>query len=176
LYAWAITDPGSLNDNKDFVMQQHKDLYPSDGVVDNLAYAATWLYKVTKKAGYLADAKKYYSQTSFSTDSQTFQLDNKRPALSVLLASLTDDKIYLDDAQNYFDSYLQQKVKHTPRGLAYPYHWGGGRFGGNVAWLAFMHAKNKAVDEAYRARLRNYGFFQVSKHFPNTLSSEYFLN
>lgn len=162
LYKWAVTSPGSLNDNKDPVMKMHKDLYPSSGYIDNLAWAATWLYKVTKKANYLADAKKYYSQTSFNIYSDTFQLDNKRPGLSVLLAALTNDKVYLNDAQTYFDAHLNQQVPHTPRGLAYPYHWGGGRFGGNVAWLASIHAKNKAVDAAYRARLRNYAFFQVN--------------
>lgn len=162
LYEWAVTSPGSINDNKDPVMKQHKDLYPSSGYVDNLAWAAVWMYKATKSAKYLADAKKYYAQTSFNTDSETFQLDNKRPGLSVLLAGLTDDVVYAADATKYFDAYLSQKVQHTPRGLAYPYHWGGGRFGGNVAWLAVMYAKNKNVDAGYRARLRNYAFFQVN--------------
>ena len=39
-------------------------LYKSTGFVDELAWAAAWLYKATNTASYLADAKKYYSQVS----------------------------------------------------------------------------------------------------------------
>lgn len=37
-------------------------LYKSTGFIDELAWAAAWLYKATGTASYLADAKKYYSQ------------------------------------------------------------------------------------------------------------------
>lgn len=39
-------------------------LYKSTGFIDELAWAAAWLYKATNTASYLADAKKYYSQVS----------------------------------------------------------------------------------------------------------------
>jgi endoglucanase len=39
-------------------------LYRSTGFIDELAWAAAWLYKATGTASYLADAKKFYSQVS----------------------------------------------------------------------------------------------------------------
>lgn len=37
-------------------------LYKSTGYIDELAWAAAWLYKATREGSYLADAKNYYGQ------------------------------------------------------------------------------------------------------------------
>ena len=37
-------------------------LYKSTGYVDELAWAAAWLYKATGTGSYLADARKYYAK------------------------------------------------------------------------------------------------------------------
>ena len=122
-------------------VQNLKDLYSSNGFNDEMAWAAYWLFRATKKRAYLADAKAFYAKTKFNPVSNTFELNNRRPALSVLLAR-SDYAKYAKDAAAYFNAYLTQKVPHTARGLAYPYSWGAIRHGPNVAFLGFMHTKN----------------------------------
>ena len=163
LYQWAYTYLGSYMDNPDPVMELHSSLYSANpnGPSDSLAWAAIWLYKATGKAKYLNDTKKWYAKTKFNTDADTFEMNNHRPAISVLLAASVDKK-YRKDAEAFLNSYLTQKVVHTDRGMAYPYHWGAARFPGNVAWLAFVYAKNSFVPTKYANRLRNYGQFQVN--------------
>lgn len=39
-----------------------QSLYASSGYKDELAWAAAWLYKVTRETGYLKAARTYYSQ------------------------------------------------------------------------------------------------------------------
>jgi endoglucanase len=162
LYQWARTSPGSYMDNKDPVMKIHANLYSSQGYNDELAWAALWLYKVTGKSAYLDQAKGYYAKTKYDTETDTFELNNKRPALSVLMSQSTE-ATYRTDANTYFDFLLDtNKAIYTKRGLYYPYHWGGARHGANAAWLALVYAKtNDRLAPAYANRLRNYAQFQV---------------
>lgn len=143
-------------------LQIHATLYSSQGYIDELAWAALWLHKATGQAEYLAQAQEYYSKTkNFNPITDTFELNNKKPALAVLLSS-SPNPIYRQDAKKFFDAYLNMEVQHTPRGLAYNYHWGAARHGANVAYLALVHAKNLKVPRDYANRLRNYAFFQVN--------------
>ena len=50
----------------------------------------------------------------------------KVPGLHVLLAKLDSANAaqYNANAKTFFNQYLTQSIPHTPRGLAYPYHWG----------------------------------------------------
>jgi endoglucanase len=162
LYEWARTSPGSYMDNKDPVMKIHANLYSSQGYNDELAWAALWLYKVTGKSAYLDQAKGYYAKTKFDVETDTFELNNKRPALSILMGKSTEQK-YRDDANAYFDFLLDtKKAIYTKKGLYYPYHWGAARHGANAAWLALVYAKNEKVPAAYANRLRNFAHFQVN--------------
>ena len=163
LYSWAKTYPGSYMDNKDPVMKIHATLYESvNGYIDELAWAAYWLYRATGEEAYMDQAKSYYAKTTFNIEDEEMELANKRPALSVLLANSADPK-YRSDANDYFNPYLSQLIPHSPRGLALPYSWGGSRNAGNVAFLMQTYANNvKSVDPTYRARLRNYAMFQVN--------------
>ena len=44
-----------------FLLHPPQQQYPSTGYVDELAWAAAWLYKATGQASYLTDARKYYA-------------------------------------------------------------------------------------------------------------------
>ncbi len=44
-------------------------LYKSTGYIDELAWAAAWLYKATGTTSYLDDARKYYSMVRVASDS-----------------------------------------------------------------------------------------------------------
>ena len=52
-----------------------QSLYPSNGFVDELAWAAAWLYSASNStaSNYLSDARKYYAQAVSQQVSETFQ-------------------------------------------------------------------------------------------------------
>ena len=52
-----------------------QSLYPSNGFVDELAWAAAWLYSASNStaSNYLIDARKYYAQAVSQQVCETFQ-------------------------------------------------------------------------------------------------------
>jgi endoglucanase len=140
-------------------MQIHASLYSSNGFWDELSWAAYWMYRATGKNAYLDQAKSYYAKANKGYN--VFEMNNKRPALSVLLTNSADSR-FRKDAIEFFDSYLNQYQQHTNRGLAYPYHWGAARHGPNVAFLAMSFAAKSKVDASYKNRLRHYAAFQIN--------------
>mmetsp|Transcript_6836 Transcript_6836/g.19716 ORF Transcript_6836/g.19716 Transcript_6836/m.19716 type:complete len:804 (+) Transcript_6836:5446-7857(+) len=164
LYAFAKNNPGSYQDLKDPCLAQHGELYRSTGFVDELAWAAAWLYKATGTASYLTDARRYYGQ--LAQPGYSFETGEKLPGLQVLMADVDPTKAaaYQADSKVFLDLYVKQTIPHTPKGLAYPYHWGALRPATQAAMLALIESKQLRAtngDAAYAAQLFNYAKYQI---------------
>jgi hypothetical protein len=69
---------------------------------------------------------------------------------------------YGQNAMTFFNQYLTQSIAHTPKGLAYPFHWGALRVTQSAAFLMLQYSKLiRTSDAATSAKLFNYAQFQV---------------
>lgn len=168
LYTFA-TGPakGSYMNTSSLGVQIHAALYPSTGYLDELAWAAAWLYKATNTASYLTDAKNYYQQccTGAGNTGYTYELGLKAPALHIVMSEIDPQNAasYAQNARTFFDQYLTQSIAHTAKGLAYPYHWGALRAAQSAAFLALQYSQLiRTTDASYSAKLFNYAQFQVN--------------
>ncbi|KAK9826822.1 hypothetical protein WJX81_004238 [Elliptochloris bilobata] len=100
--------------------------YNSTSYRDDLAWAASWMYKATGDQAYLADAYSYWTQhVNMEGDFDLRYLvdwDNIIYPTTVLLAQLTDDKAFHTGAQSYFQKWLCSSgntISYTPLGRAY---------------------------------------------------------
>lgn len=164
LYDFGKTYQGSYANSNDPLLNMVSDSYPSNnGYFDDLAWAATWMYKATNNQTYLDDAKTFLSKAPKMYGGVTFETGYKTPGVAILLSGVdTNDTNALAMSKTYFDAYLTMQVPHTLGGAAYPYHWSSNRHAANLGFLTMVHAKNPAVDSAYAARLVNYGMHQTN--------------
>ncbi|KAI7892731.1 Six-hairpin glycosidase-like protein [Mucor mucedo] len=144
LYTFATDNPGSYVTSRQNAFQWAAFWYPSTRYEDELAWSAAWIYAATKDPFYLEEAKRWYL---LSSDSWTeYSWDEKGGGLHVLLYAITKDKMFYNNAMDYFNQFLpgspKQIVKFTPRGLAYIEHWGSVGYSGNVAFLMMAFAKS----------------------------------
>ncbi len=127
------------------------------GYEDELAWAATWLYKATGDKGYLEKAEAIYDKHLKGTlIAWTHSWDDKRYGAAVLLAQLTKKDVYQRDAEAFLDYWTVgrngRRVNYTPGGLAWLNQWGSLRYAANTAFLAFVYSDSFSNNrERYRA-------------------------
>ena len=117
--------------------------HSSNGFLDELAWAAAWLYSATGEKHYLKRAEQLYGEAvTGPLVGGLFSWDDKRPGLAVLLARLTGRDPYRRDAEEFLNSWVDgtEGVTHTPGGLAWRDGWGALRYSANTAFLALIHA------------------------------------
>ena len=131
----------------------------SSGYADELAWAASWLYKATGEMSYLDKAQRvyhhYYPKTT-TGGPRAFDWGNKWPGVQLLLHKLTDDRRYGEDFTKYMWSWMG--LKRTTKGLTYYSRYGANRFAANTAFLSLV-AADYGVDTTQA--FRNYGRSQV---------------
>ena len=112
------------------------DFYNSwSGYQDELVWGGAWLFRATKDPFYLQKANQYYSNHV----AEMFSWDDKTPGSQVLLAQITGEGSYKDDAVKYYQ-WLQNTAQKTPKGLLWLSQWGSNRYAANSAFL-LMQAK-----------------------------------
>lgn len=147
-------------------------LYQSSGFKDELAWGAGWMYAATKKPIYLQNARTFYNAWNREEGpGYTLTTNDKGPALHVLMywQDVAKSEKYMKANRAFFYQYLTQSIPHTPKGLAYAFHWGALRVATNVAYLAFAQskyiqergAKGETVDMEFAAKLFNYAKHQA---------------
>ncbi|KAK9789217.1 hypothetical protein WJX73_008956 [Symbiochloris irregularis] len=164
LYKWGVQTSQSYAQSGGRGSTIQEFLYPSMGFEDELAWAAAWLFAATNNTSYLDDAQKYYGSCC-NKGGYTFEVGEKTPALHVLLAQLdpSDNGQYKSNAQTFFQQYLTQQIPHTPRGAAYPYHWGALRPAMSTSFLAQLYSTQiKDTDPSTAAKLFNYAEYQAN--------------
>ncbi len=146
LYNFAETYKGIYSNS----IPDAKQFYESvSGYNDELAWGAIWLYKATGDIKYLEKAKAAYKELPNLGDQHTKvyggsdSWDNKAFACYILMATITDDPAYKNDAENHLDYWTTghngDKVTYSPGGQAFTYKWGSLRFAANTSFLAMVY-------------------------------------
>jgi endoglucanase len=128
-----------------------KDFYNSwSGYGDELAWAATWLYRATNDSQYKTDAEKLVTEFKLHGLPKQFSWDDKTAGLQVLLALATGEASYKSDVEKFTD-YLRNEAPKTPKGMVYLDQWGPARHAANAAFIALAAAEVGVKAEENRA-------------------------
>jgi len=124
-------------------------------------WGAIWLYRATGDAAYLAKAEAEYDrlstepQTSTRSYRWTIAWDDTSYGSYVLLARLTGNQKYVDDANRWLDYWTVgvngQKVPYSPGGQAVLDQWGSLRYAANTAFVALSYGDWLAASDPQRA-------------------------
>lgn len=188
LYRLAVSYEGYYSD----CIGDAADFYPSSGYTDELIWAAAWLYRATGEAHYLEAAEAGYAHfhrmdyaptrnNIGSTQKPdrpnesgtvmpfnwTHSWDQKIYGVYVLMAQLTGNSEYEEDAQRWLDYWTTgvngHKVTYTPGGLAHLSEWGSARYAANTAWLAMVYKDYLVSKRKSRGRQITYSRFARSQ-------------
>jgi hypothetical protein len=168
LYAFADNYRGTY----DSCITDASSYYKSySGYNDELVWGALWLYRATNDATYLTKAQTYYanlsnqSQTTMKSYKWTQSWDDKSYGCYVLMAKLTGQTQYMQDAERWLDwwtvGYGGDKVKYTPGGLAWLDTWGVLRYASNTSFEALVYS-NVTTDPVKKARYHDFAVSQIN--------------
>lgn len=120
------------------------------GFWDELTWAATWIHLATDDIYYLEKAESYVE--FWSTEQQSDILsykwghcwDDVVYGTQVLLARITNKDIYKESSERHLDywttGYNGNRIKYTPKGLAWLDQWGALRYATTTAFVASVYA------------------------------------
>lgn len=143
---------------------------------DELAWSATWLYRATQDANYLAKAKEFYPKMGSQPDagggsakvpvySYGFSWNDKQYGVYALLARLTGETAYKTDTQRYLDywtvGYNGRKGQYTPGGLMYPFYWAPLRMAAYTALVALTYADYLGATDPLYSRYHDFAKRQI---------------
>jgi endoglucanase len=141
------------------------------GFNDELVWGAIWLHRATGAASYLTKAEQYYNnlsnenQTNIKSFRWTHDWDDKAYGSYVLLAILTGNQRYVDDANRWLDFWTVgvngQRVTYSPGGQAWLAQWGSLRYAANTAWIALRYS-DWLTDTTRKARYHDFGVRQIN--------------
>jgi endoglucanase len=119
------------------------------GFYDELSWAGAWLYIATKDSSYLSKAEGYVANWKKEPQSDTiaykwaFCWDDVHNGAEVLLARITKKPLYKEAIEKHLDYWAgigTEKIKYTPKGLAWLDQWGSLRYSTTEAFLASIYA------------------------------------
>jgi len=118
------------------------------GYGDELAWAATWLYRATNDSQYKTDAEKLVTEFKLHGLPKQFSWDDKTAGLQVLLAKVTGEASYKSDVEKFTD-YLRNEAPKTPKGMVYLDQWGPARHAGNAAFIALTVSSQISIRKLF---------------------------
>ncbi len=136
----------------------------NSGFFDELSWAGTWLYIATNEKTYLDTAKECYAKGS-QDYIWSMCWDDVHYGSALLLTKLTGEKTYQDAIEKSLDWWTTgtssgERVKYTPKGLAWLDSWGSLRYATTMAFLASVYANSGKCDAA---RQKTYTAFAESQ-------------
>lgn len=137
LYTFADTYRG---------LSQSGGFYGSTGYLDDLTWAAIWLYIATGDSGYMADIESFLNEkgitdTNGYNNTWTHCWDDVWGGVFVKLAQISDRQLYKDIAEDNLD-YWMNRIPRTPGGLCYLNSWGALRYTAAECMLALVYYKS----------------------------------
>lgn len=124
--------------------------YTSGGFYDELSWAAVWIYIASNDSTYLDKAESYVpnwgkeQQTDIISYKWGQCWDDVHYGAELLLARITNKAIYKDSIERNLDYWTTgvngEKIKYTPKGLAWLFQWGSLRHATTQAFLAGVYA------------------------------------
>ncbi|CAM2006440.1 glycoside hydrolase family 9 protein [Acanthopleuribacter pedis] len=143
------------------------------GYQDELVWGALWLHRATGEAAYLNKAKLEYEGLSTEQGQSaksyrwTHAWDDKSYGSYVLMATLTGESRYKEDAQRWLDYWTVgvngNRIRTTPGGLAYLDTWGALRYSANTSFMALIYADYLAANQGDATLVDRYHGFAVSQ-------------
>jgi len=121
------------------------------GYNDEMAWAASWLYRATGEAYYLNYAASTYDSAGLAgiAPGNSFDWDQKAAGVIVNLWKATGQEKYLRDAERWLNSWLRTGgMTYTPGGLAWLREWGPNRYAANSAFLASVIGSSTGLNFA----------------------------
>lgn len=168
LYTFADTYRGIYSN----CITAAQGFYTSSGYWDELVWGAIWLYEATGNTSYLTKAESYYanlnnqSQTSYKAYSWTINWDDVSYGCYVLLAEITGQQQYIDDAEHFLDwwtvGFNGSEVTYSPGGEAFLNQWGSLRYAANTAFLALVFADYLGSSNALYSRYHDFAKRQIN--------------
>jgi endoglucanase len=141
------------------------------GFNDELVWGAIWLHRATGQASYLDKAKQYYNnlgtepQSTIRSYKWTHDWDDKSYGSYVLMAKLTGEQRYIDDANRWLDYWTVgvngARITYSPGGQAWLQQWGSLRYSANTAWVAMLYS-DYVTDPVRKARYHDFGARQIN--------------
>ncbi|MEI6894108.1 MAG: glycoside hydrolase family 9 protein [Colwellia sp.] len=170
LYTFAKTYQGKYSD----CITDASAFYNSwSGYQDELVWSALWLHKATGEQSYLDAAKTDYAglntenQTTIKSYKWTHAWDDKSYGSYVLLAQLTNDEEYRDDAERWLDywstGYNGERISYTDGGLAQLDSWGATRYAANTSFIALLYSDYLSQVDASNSRVQAYKDFAIGQ-------------
>jgi endoglucanase len=158
LYEMAKRSPGLYSTH----YKSATSIYPSSGWEDDVAWAATWLYKATSKEFYLDESNKYWSKRYWDVSADW---DNSGAATAVLLYQLQAEGATVPDfarvksfvEKRFIRSWTKSNgfegIVKTPKGLSRPSwsYWGSMQLSTTSGFLALVCAKSASFTRRARS-------------------------
>lgn len=165
-----------------------KQFYPTTTWVDDLMYAANWLYMATGDKSYLDLCERDYIP-KFPTENQSserkytwgFCWDDTTQGAALLYAMNTGKTEWVNHIAHHLDYWIDgyggKQIQYTPDGLAYLMNWGSLRHAANTAWLAKLASDTIFKDNSSLSdKYNNWAKSQMDYAFgDNNLNMSYVL-
>ncbi|CAF4058933.1 unnamed protein product [Adineta steineri] len=137
LYDFANENRGSYSNS----ISNAADFYKSwSGYGDELGWSAAWLLRATGEHRYQLEVEKHYMEFGLNRQATGFDWDNKLAGVQVLMAKITQQTNYRQQAESFCNHIVRQAPK-TPKGLVFMDQWGALRHAGNVAFICLQAAE-----------------------------------
>ena len=144
------------------------EIYNSSSMYDDLAWAASWLYKATKQERYLEDVYShfinYLEEEGDSTSwKYAFDWDNLFWPMNVLMAKETGNSTFVKHSEEFLRSWMcaNNAANYTRRGRAYNAFSAPLGSTANIAMSAFLYAD--VIEEEDAARSQAYKCWGLSQ-------------
>jgi len=138
--------------------------YDSSSYLDDLTWAAVWLYIATGEREYLDKAETFINDPNFSlTGHHTHCWDDVRYGAVLKLAELTGKAKYINAVEFNLDWWMPDGgVPYTPGGLASFDGWGNLRYVCAAAFLAFKWSDTNLCTPEKKEKYRNFAESQIN--------------
>lgn len=131
----------------------------TDNFVDDLFWAALWLYKATGDQSYLDICEEKYipifpkeSQSTMNKYTWGLCWDDKSQGVALLYAQITGEQEWIDHVSHHLDywdeGYGGKMVNKTPDGFPILDQWGSHRYATTAGWIAKLASDTIFKDDA----------------------------
>ncbi len=136
------------------------------GFYDELAWAGAWLYLATGDKTYITKAKEFYPKACQDYN-WAMCWDDVHIGAAVMLSRITGDKVYSEAVEKHLDYWTTgtkdgQRIKYTPKGLAWLDQWGSLRYASTTAFIALVYTDDSACSSSRRTAYVNFAEKQAN--------------
>jgi endoglucanase len=137
------------------------------GPIDEIMWAAIWLYLATNTSSYLSNAESLVSQLNRQGQSEDIEYqwahcwDDSHYGAMLMLARITGNQAYKDFIHMHLDWWVAGAKGKTPKGLSWLDSWGCLRYASAAAFLAFVYADWNGADSSKASSYSSWAKSQI---------------